>query len=153
MKQTNKWKQQCNWPGKIKNHCSPSLFHSSFSPPLEQTPTLFSVPIPLPGLQNSCSPPSLIFPHPKQRSFLPLLIQPKPTSFKFPAFLPENPCGVHLVYPMFPIPSLSFPQISECRCAPLFCPSHSRPSCLMPPLMCVVCWLSHEPRQGRQKTP
>ena len=37
---------------------------------------------------------------------------PKPTSFKLPAFLPESPCSVHLVYPMFPTSSLSLPQIS-----------------------------------------
>ena len=37
---------------------------------------------------------------------------PKPTSFKFPAFLPESPCNVHLLFPMFPVPSLSLPQIS-----------------------------------------
>ena len=37
---------------------------------------------------------------------------PKPTSFKFPAFLPESPCNVHLVFLMFPTPSLSLPQIS-----------------------------------------
>ena len=49
---------------KIKNHCSPSLFHSSFFQPLEQTST-HPNPTPPPGLQNSCSPPSLIFPHPK----------------------------------------------------------------------------------------
>ena len=36
----------------------------------------------------------------------------KPTSFKFPAFLPESPCNVHLVFPMFPTPSHSLPQIS-----------------------------------------
>ena len=68
---------------KITNHCSPSLFHSSFFPPLEQTPTLSSIPLFPPGLQNSCSPPHLIIPHPKRRSFLPPLIHPKPTSFKF----------------------------------------------------------------------
>uniref|UniRef100_A0A8C4PX44 RNA-directed DNA polymerase from mobile element jockey n=1 Tax=Eptatretus burgeri TaxID=7764 RepID=A0A8C4PX44_EPTBU len=59
---------------KFKNHCSPSLFHSSFFPLLEQTPTLCSIPLFPPGLQNSCSPPSLIIPHPKPRSFLPPLI-------------------------------------------------------------------------------
>ena len=37
---------------------------------------------------------------------------PKPTSFKFPAFLPESPCNVHLLFPMFPVSSLSLPQIS-----------------------------------------
>ena len=42
----------------------------------------------------------------------PLLIHSKPTSFKFPAFLPERPCGVHLVYPVFPAPFLSLTQIS-----------------------------------------
>ena len=63
---------------------------------------------------------------------------PKPTSFKFPAFLPESPCNVHLLFPMFPIPSLSLPQISSC----LFFPTDlSFP--LTPlsraPLLCVVC--------------
>ena len=87
----------------IKNHCSPSFFHFSYLPPLEQTPTLSSIPLFPPGLQNSCSSPSLIFPHRKPRSFLPPLIHPKPTSFKLPAFLPESPCGVHLVYPVYPI--------------------------------------------------
>ena len=36
-----------------------------FSPPLEQTPTHSSIPLFPPGFQNSCSPTSLIFPHPK----------------------------------------------------------------------------------------
>ena len=36
-----------------------------FSPPLEQTPTLSSIQLFPPRLQNSCSPPSLIYPHPK----------------------------------------------------------------------------------------
>ena len=71
-----------------------------------------SIPFFPPGLQSSCSPPPLIIPHPNPRSFLPPLIHPKPTSFKFPAFLPESPCNVHLVFPMFPTPSLSVPQIS-----------------------------------------
>ena len=87
-----------------------------------------------PGLQNSCSPPSLIFPHPKPRSFLPPLIHSKPTSFKFLAFFPESPCRVHLVYPLHPTPSLHLPQISSCLCSPLFCPSLSHPSCLLLPL-------------------
>ena len=94
---------------KIKNHCSPSLFHSSFFPPLEQTPSLCSIPFFPPGIQNSCSPPPLIVPQPNSRSFLSLLIHPKPTSFKFPAFLPESLCNFHLVFPMFPAPSLSLP--------------------------------------------
>uniref|UniRef100_A0A8C4N2P6 Ig-like domain-containing protein n=1 Tax=Eptatretus burgeri TaxID=7764 RepID=A0A8C4N2P6_EPTBU len=71
----------------------------------------------------SCSPP-LIIPHPKPYTFLPPLILPKPTSIKFPAFLPESPCGVHLVYPVYPAPSLSLPQIS-CLCSPLICASLS----------------------------
>ena len=66
----------------------------------------------LQAFKSSCSPPPLITPHPNPRSFLPPLIHPKPTSFKFPAFLPESPCNVHLVFPMFPVPSLSLPQIS-----------------------------------------
>ena len=69
-------------------------FHSSFFLSLEQTPTLSSIPLFPPSLQTSCSPPPLIFPHSKPRSFLPPLIHPKPTSFKFPAFLPESPCCV-----------------------------------------------------------
>uniref|UniRef100_A0A8C4QCW8 Diacylglycerol kinase n=1 Tax=Eptatretus burgeri TaxID=7764 RepID=A0A8C4QCW8_EPTBU len=35
-------------------------------------------------------------PHPNPRSFLSPLIHAKYTSFKFPAFLPESPCYVHL---------------------------------------------------------
>ena len=91
---------------KITNHCSPSLSHSSFSPPLEYTPSLCSILFFPPGLKNICSPPPLIVPHPNPQSFLPPLIHPKPTSFKFPAFLPESPCNVHvhLGYYMFPAP-------------------------------------------------
>ena len=80
--------------------------------PLEQTPSLYSIPFFPPGLQNSCSPPPLVIPHSHPRSFLPPLIHPKPTSFKFPAFLPESPYSAHLVYPMYPAPSLFLPQIS-----------------------------------------
>ena len=87
------------------------LFSPAFGTNSE-TPTHCSIPFFPPGLQNSCSPPPLIFPHPKPRSFLPLLIHPKPTSFKFSAFLLESPCNVHLVHPMFPAPSLCLPQIS-----------------------------------------
>ena len=87
-------------------------FDSSFFLPLEETPTHSSIPCFPPGLQNSCSPPSLISPQPKPWSFLPPVIHPKPTSFKFPAFHPESPYNVHLVYPVFPAPSLSLPQIS-----------------------------------------
>ena len=122
---------------KIKNHCSPSLFHSSFSPPLEQIPTLSSIPPFHPGFQNSCSPPSLICPHPK-----PMLIHPKPTSFIFPAFLPESPCSVHLVYPIYPTSSRSLPQIS-CVYSPLFSASISHPSCLLLPLLYVLCVCSY----------
>ena len=56
----------------------------------------------------------------------------------------------HLPGATVPAPSLSLPQIS-CLCSPLFCPSHSCPSRLMPPLLCVMCYLSYEPRQGIQK--
>uniref|UniRef100_A0A8C4Q7D4 Uncharacterized protein n=1 Tax=Eptatretus burgeri TaxID=7764 RepID=A0A8C4Q7D4_EPTBU len=77
-----------------------------FSPPSEQTSTLSSIPLFPQGLQSSCSL-SLIFPHTKQRPFLPPLIHPKPSFFKFPASLPESPCIVHLVYPVYPAPSLS----------------------------------------------
>ena len=66
-----------------------TFFIPLFFPPLEQTPTLSSIPLFHPSLQNSCSPPSLFFPHPKPRSFLLPLIHPKPTSFKFPAFLSD----------------------------------------------------------------
>ena len=46
-------------------------FISLFFPPLEQIPSLSSIPLFPSGLQNSCPPPPLIFPHPKPRSFLP----------------------------------------------------------------------------------
>uniref|UniRef100_A0A8C4R391 Si:ch211-254n4.3 n=1 Tax=Eptatretus burgeri TaxID=7764 RepID=A0A8C4R391_EPTBU len=36
---------------------------------------------------------------------------------------------------MFPVASLSLPQISKFLFSPLFCPSHSLPYCLMPSLM------------------
>ena len=80
-------------------NCSltPAHLHSFiplFFLPLEQTPTLSSIPLFPPGLQNSCSPPSLIFPHLKPWSFLPMFIHSVPTSFKFPDFLPESPCHV-----------------------------------------------------------
>ena len=79
-------------------------FIPRFSPPLEQTTTHSSIPLFPPGLQNGCSPQSLILPHPKQLTFLPPLIHPKCTSFKVPAFLSESPCSVHLVYPVYPNP-------------------------------------------------
>ena len=82
---------------KMKNHCSPSFFHSSFFLLLEQTPTLSSIPLFPSGLQNSCSPPSLIFPNPKPWPFLSPLIHPKPISFKFPTFFAESPRSVHIV--------------------------------------------------------
>ena len=50
------------------------------------------------------------------------------------AYFDLCPCNVHLLFPMFSVPSLSLPQISSCLCSALFCPSHSLPSCLMPPL-------------------
>ena len=79
-----------------------------------------------PGIQNSCSLPSLVHPSPKQQSFLPPLIHPKPIFFKFPANLPESPCSVHLVFPvLYPSPSLSLQQISSCLCSPLFSASLS----------------------------
>ena len=56
-------------------------FHSSFFLHMEQTPTLSSIPLFRPDPQNSCSSPSLIFPHPKPWSFIPPLIHPKPTTF------------------------------------------------------------------------
>ena len=90
-----------------------SLLHSFiplFPPPLEQTPTLSSIPLLRPGLQNSCSPPPLIIPHPNTRSFLPPLIHPKLISFKFPVFLPESPCKYHLVYP-HPSPFHRYPVV------------------------------------------
>ena len=135
---------------KIKNHCSPSLVQSSFFPAFgTNSHTLFNLTLPT-GLQNSCSPPPII-PHPKPRSFLSPLIHPKPTSFKFPAFLPESPCNVHLVYPVYPTPSFSLPQISSCLCSTLF-------SFALPPLLssatlviCSVCSPSNEPQQHIQK--
>ena len=62
----------------ITNNCSPSLFHSSFSPHFEETPSLYSIPFFSLGLQNSCSPPPLIIPHANPRSFLPPIIHPSP---------------------------------------------------------------------------
>ena len=134
------------------NHCSPSFFHSSFFSPTFGTNshTLFN-PIFPPGLQNSCSPPSLIFPHPKPQYFFPPLIHPKPSSFKFPAFLPVRPCSVHLVYPVFPVPSRSLLQISSCVYSPLFSASLSHPSCLLLPLLYVLCVSSHISRDGVYK--
>ena len=71
---------------KVTNHCSPSLFHSSFSPPLEHTPTLSSIPLFPPGLKNSCSPPPLI---------IPIQI--------LDLFYPVNPSQTHLLQiPCFP---------------------------------------------------
>ena len=98
-----------------QNHESLLTFTLSFlffSHLWNKTPTLSSIPFFPPGLQNSSSPPPLIFTHPKPRSFLSSLIHPKPISFKFPAFLPESTCNAHLVYPMYSTPSLSLPQIS-----------------------------------------
>ena len=104
-----------------------------------------------PGLQNSCSPPSLSFPHPKPRSFLPPLIHPKPTSFKFPAFLPESPCRVRTwkslccpsclpCTPPHPSPFHRSPHVSV---PPCFFPSLSHPSRLLLPLLYVMCVSSH----------
>jgi len=84
-------------------------FHSSFFLPLEENSlTLFNPILPSKSSNQLFTTTS----SPNPRSFLPTLIHPKPTSLKFPAFLPESPCSVHLVYPMFPTPSLSLPQIS-----------------------------------------
>ena len=122
----------------ITNRCSPSLFHSSFFHTFGTTPSLSSIPFFPPGLQHSCSPPPLIIPLPNPRSFLPPLIHPKPTSFKFPAFLPESPCNVHLVYPhvRHPIPLPSTDLLMSLFLTLL---SFQCRSCLMPPLLCVVC--------------
>ena len=87
---------------KITNHFSPSLFHSSFLPTFgTNSLTLFNPILPSrPSKQLfttiSYHPPSnsSIFSTPDN--------PPKPTSYKFPAFLPESPCSVHLVFPVFP---------------------------------------------------
>ena len=53
--------------------------------------------------------------HPPSKSSIfctPLINYPPKPTLKFPAFLLESPCNVHLVYPVFPTPSLSLPQIS-----------------------------------------
>ena len=93
-----------------------------------------------PVLQNTCSPPSLIFSHPKRWCFIPLLIHPKPTSFTFPAFLTESPCNVHRVYPVYPHPSPSrrSPNVSVPHCFVFPCPS-----CLLLPLLYILCVSSY----------
>ena len=96
---------------KITDHCSPSLFHSFFPAFGINSLALFNPILPSrPSKQlfttTSNHPPS------KSSIFSTPDNPPKPTSFKFPAFLPESPCNVHLLFPMFPIPSLSLPQIS-----------------------------------------
>ena len=99
-----------------------------------------SIPLFPRALQNSCSPPPLIFPNPKPRSFLPPLLHPKPTPFIFTAFLPESPCSVHLLYRVYiALPSTDllmclFPTV---LCFPL------PPSCLLFPLLYVLCVSSH----------
>ena len=89
------------WPTYVATH----RLHSLYLCTKYETWKLKTLGVRVP-LQNSCSPPSLIFPHPQPRSFLPPLIHPKPTSFKSPAFLPESPCSVHLIHPhvTHPIP-------------------------------------------------
>ena len=136
---------------KITNQCSPSLFHSSFSPPLKLTPSLCSIPFFPPGLQNSCLPPPLIFPHPKPRYFLPPLIHLTPTSFKFPAFLPESSLSckdlnvpiVSILFlpctPPHPFPFHRSPNVSVPHCFVLPSPS---PLLSCPP-RCALCVSSH----------
>ena len=45
----------------------------------------------------------------KKINLKPPLIHPKPTSFKFPVFLPESPCDVQLVYPEYPTHPILLP--------------------------------------------
>jgi len=121
---------------KITNHCSPSFFHSSFFPTFGINSLTLINPI-LPS-KTDVYHQLLSSPHPNPQSFLPPLIHPKPTSFKFPAFIPESRWNIRLAYHMFTTPSLSLPQISKCLCSLLICPSHSHPTCLILPLLCVV---------------
>ena len=74
---------------KIQNHCSPPLIYSSLFLPVEPPSILSSISFFSPGLQNSCSPPSQVIPHPKPLSFRPLLpplTTPQPILIQFRVF-------------------------------------------------------------------
>ena len=119
-----------------------SSFIPLFFPPLEQIPALsFQSHPSLQVFKTAVHHHLLSSPIQNLDFFYPPLIHPKPTSFKFPAFLPESPCSVHLVYPVYSAPSL--PQVSSSLCSTLFCPSLSCPSCLLLPLY-VLCVSSYK---------
>ena len=95
-----------------------------------------------PGLQNSCSPPPLIIPHPNPRSFLPPLIHPSPppsnsllSFLKVPVMsILYSPCSPPHPSPFHRSPNFSVPH---CFVLPTPAPLVSCPHC------CALCVSSH----------
>jgi len=120
---------------KITNHCSPLFCHSSFSPAFgTNSHTLFNPTFPSRSSKQMFT-----------------IISHLPSSITMIFSTPINPhpsyslLSFHLVFPMFPTPSHSLPQISSCVYSPLFSASLSHPSCLLvTPSVCLLsCELCH----------